>query len=231
MSGPRGKLPSPVNFPAHGFVHTTVPPAPEAMTERHDADTDALRLRFTVLRCQAGDEEAFVRLHAWFAPRTFAHLRSLVGDDADDVQQEVWLTVYRQVARLADPGAFRTWLFRTTRHRAIDWLRRRRREGEVIVEGLEGVGLEVASDAGDDAEAALDLAALGELIAELPPLQREALQLRYGDGLSYAEIALVTGCPVGTVRSRLHNGRRLLEQLYMARGRNGPDGSREGGTT
>jgi DNA-directed RNA polymerase specialized sigma24 family protein len=38
-----------------------------------------------------------------------------------DVQQEVWLTVYRRIGGLSDPRAFRTWLFQTTRHRAIDF--------------------------------------------------------------------------------------------------------------
>ena len=50
---------------------------------------------------------------------------------ADDVQQEVWLSI-SHLRDLADPGAFRTWLFRTTRHRAIDFLRRRKRERELI---------------------------------------------------------------------------------------------------
>jgi RNA polymerase sigma factor (sigma-70 family) len=48
-----------------------------------------------------------------------------------DVQQEVWLTVYRRIGGLSDPRAFRTWLFQTTRHRAIDFLRARKREREL----------------------------------------------------------------------------------------------------
>src|SRR6185436_8544749 len=47
-------------------------------------------------------------------------------------------------------------------------------------------------------------------VAELPALQREALLLRYRDGLSYADIALIVGCPLGTVRTRLHHAKRRL---------------------
>ena len=72
------------------------------------------------MRCQVGDDQAFARLFEWFAPKTLRYLRGLIGDAADDVHQEVWLTVYRSVSGMANPGAFRTWLFRTTRHRAMD---------------------------------------------------------------------------------------------------------------
>src|SRR6186997_2223519 len=86
------------------------------------------------MRCQVGDDQAFARLFEWFGPKTLRYLRGLIGDAADDVHQEVWLTVYRSIAGMANPGAFRTWLFRTTRHRAMDFLRRQRRERELVEE-------------------------------------------------------------------------------------------------
>jgi RNA polymerase sigma-70 factor (ECF subfamily) len=183
------------------------------MTGTQPPDPMRLQLHLLVLRCQAGDERAFGRLMAEFGPRTLAYLRGLLGDDADDVQQDVWVTVYRSVAGLSNPGAFRTWLFRLTRHRALDWLRRRKRERELI----EDVALE-APVAGvtwePDTMKEMDEAHFEVVIAGLPPPQREVLLLRYRDDLSYAEIALVVGCPIGTVRTRLHHAkRRLQEQL------------------
>jgi RNA polymerase sigma-70 factor (ECF subfamily) len=173
---------------------------------------DDVRLPLLVLRCQAGDESAFRQLFDDFGGRTHAHLRSLVGDEADDLQQEVWLTVYRTLASLADPRAFRTWLFRTTRHRAIDHLRRRRRQQELMDEAavLAPTSVEPQDDAGLGAR---DDARLEAAIDALPPLQREAVRLRYQDELSYTEIALVAGCPIGTVRTRLHHAKRRLQQL------------------
>ena len=58
----------------------------------------------------------------------------------------------------------------------------------------------------------MDESLLHAALAELPPLQREALLLRYRDDLSYAEIAVVVGCPIGTVRT-LHQARRRLPEL------------------
>jgi RNA polymerase sigma-70 factor (ECF subfamily) len=200
------------------------------MTERRDTDPDALTSALVVLRCQAGDERAFAELMERFSPRTLGYLRGLVGEDAEDVQQEVWLAVYRHVASLADVGAFRTWLFRTARHRAIDHLRRRHREREFFVEGED---VEVIAAPGDVPGDSIDLAAVGELLGHLTAVQREALVLRYRDDMSYAEIALVVGCSVGTVRSRLFYGRQRLVELLTAHGPRGqaPGASIERGTT
>jgi RNA polymerase sigma-70 factor (ECF subfamily) len=185
----------------------------ETMSRPSRADPTQLQLHLLVLRCQAGDERAFGQLVDRFAARTLAYLRGLTGEEAEDVQQDVWLTVYRSIGGLSNPGGFRTWLFRTTRHRAIDWLRRRKREREL----MEDVALEL-QDAGVTGDAdpmpAISAVRFDAMLAGLPPPQREVLLLRYRDEMSYAEIALVVGCPIGTVRTRLHHAkRRLQEQL------------------
>jgi RNA polymerase sigma-70 factor (ECF subfamily) len=177
-----------------------------------DSPRDDVPLQLLVLRCQAGDESAFRRLFDDFGGRTLGHLRSLVGDDAEDLQQDVWLSVYRTIASLADPRAFRTWLFQTTRHRAIDHLRRRRRERE-LAEEVAVLAPATADPRDEPALLAIDDDRLATAIDALPPLQREAMRLRYRDDLSYAEIALVAGCPIGTVRTRLHHAKRRLQEL------------------
>jgi RNA polymerase sigma-70 factor (ECF subfamily) len=172
--------------------------------------TDETRLYLLVLRCQTGDESAFARLMDEFGRRTLAHLRGLVGDAAEDVQQEVWLTVYRQVRGLSNPRAFRTWLFQTTRHRAIDFLRARRREREL----LEDAGREMdTSTAPDDGGLDLDASRVGPALKALSPIHREALVLRYQEDMSYGEMAIVAGCSVGTIRSRLHAAKRRLQEV------------------
>ena len=172
-----------------------------------------LALRFLVLRCQAGDEAAFAKLMVTFEARTLGYLRGIVGDDADDAQQEVWLTVFRQLNDLADPGAFRTWLFRTTRHRAIDFLRKRRRERELIDDvPIEDVVDETGNGGEGDSVVDIDEAALGAALLAMPPPQREVVMLRYRDGLTYQEIAQVINRPMGTVRTRLHHARKRLQE-------------------
>ena len=118
------------------------------MTELNQAAASDVALHLLVLRCQTGDERAFRLLMERFGVKTLAYLRGVVGEDADDVQQDVWLAVYKSVRSLANPSAFRTWLFRTTRHRAMDYLRRRKREAELLDDSpIENVG---GSDPSDD---------------------------------------------------------------------------------
>jgi RNA polymerase sigma-70 factor (ECF subfamily) len=181
------------------------------MAEDGGTADEKLRLHLLVLRCQTGDEGAFAALFHELGPRTLRYLQGLVGDAADDVQQELWLAVFRGLSSVGNPGAFRTWLFRTTRHRALDFLRRRNREREVFVEPDPEVADVAVQAEGDDP---LESVLSDQALARLPAAQREVLMLRLRDDMSYAEIALVVGCPVGTVRTRLHHARRKLhEQL------------------
>ena len=179
------------------------------MTTPSRAD-DELRLHLLVLRCQAGDERAFATLFETFGARTHRYLRGMLGDDADDAQQEVWVSVYRAIATLANPRAFRTWLFSTTRRRALDQLRKRRRDAELLVDPSDGV--DVADVPDESTERSLTADDLELVLAGLPPPQREVLLLRYQDGLSYSEIAVIVGCPVGTVKTRIHHAIRKLKE-------------------
>ena len=162
-----------------------------------------------VVRCQAGDRAAFEELVELYQPRLRYFLARMVGDDhaADDLLQEVWFDVYRGVARLADPGAFATWLYRIARRRALGVLHKRRQP----LASLDGIDL--AEDEEEDDFSAEDAervhAALGQLAAE----HREVLLLRFIEEMTYEDIARVTGCQLGTVRSRIHYAKRALRRV------------------
>lgn len=172
--------------------------------------TDPLELiyeRVLVVRCQAGDEAAFQELVARYAPRLGYFLRKLLGPGrSDDVLQEVWLDVFRHLARLADPQAFRAWVYRIAHDRACGLLRQRR-----VVEQPWGE-IDVAQDQPEAAFTVEDAAAIHAALDRLPPEQREVLVLRFLEEMTYDEIARVTGCQLGTVRSRLHYGKRALRR-------------------
>jgi len=180
---------------------------------------DEKRLFLLVLRCQAGDETAFSRLMEWFGARTLAHLRGLLGDDADDVQQEVWLAVYMRIGALSNPRAFRTWLFQTTRHRAIDFLRSRKRERELLEEAAREIDF---ANAPDEGIGGLDQSSVAAALKDLSPAQREVLLLRYEEDMTYAQIAVIVGCSIGTVRSRLHHAKLRLQYAIEGSGGQGP---------
>lgn len=172
---------------------------------------DELLVQLLVIRCQAGDDAALARLVERFGPRTLRYLTALVGDDAEDVHQDVWLGVHRRIAQLTHPGAFVGWLFQLARHRAVDWLRRRRRERELMDDLALLAAMDDAADTGGMPDLG-DSAQVASAIAALSPAHREVFLLRYEEEMSYSEIALVVGCSIGTVKSRLHHARRRLAQ-------------------
>jgi RNA polymerase sigma-70 factor (ECF subfamily) len=168
---------------------------------------DWLDERLLVLRCQTGDPIAFEELVLLYQPRLRYFLRALLRgeSDVDDRLQEIWLDVYRGLARLTEPAAFSSWLYRIARNRAFRALRRRREPPR----SLDGIDLPINED-GDASWSAEDAEYMHIALDSLAPEHREVLLLRFIEEMSYEDIARVTGCPVGTVRSRLHYAKRAL---------------------
>jgi RNA polymerase sigma-70 factor, ECF subfamily len=166
--------------------------------------------RLLVLRCQTGDEPALRELVDRFAPRLKYFVRKLVfdADRADDVVQETWIDVVRQLPKLRDTGAFAPWLYRIARGKADLHFRRNGaapRPAEELVD--------VAAPADEAEFAAEDAAGVHAALDRLPIEQREVLVLKFLDGLSYEQIAEIVGRPTGTVRSRIHYGKQALRRL------------------
>ena len=169
---------------------------------------DRLYERLLVLRCQAGDESAFAEIVQRYHARLRLFLRRMLDDEhvADDALQEVWLDVFRNVARLQDTGAFTGWLYRIARDRAYRTLRGRGVKLTAIDE------LDVPADAGDEVMDEDERRMVQSSLDHLPHEQREVLLLRFVEQMSYQQIASAVGCEIGTVRSRLHYAKRALRQ-------------------
>src|SRR4051812_42467838 len=104
-------------------------------------DAERLYEHLLIIRCQTGDEDAYRELVGRFGPRLRYYLMKLVGrsDRADDLAQEVWLEVLRQLHHLKDVAAFTTWMYRIAHGKAMLDARRNGRARVTIadVETLE----------------------------------------------------------------------------------------------
>jgi RNA polymerase sigma-70 factor, ECF subfamily len=169
-------------------------------------EVDRLYERLLVLRCQMGEETAFTELVERYGPRLSYYLRQVLNgaDRVDDVSQDVWLTIYRKITRLAEPAAFGVWLYRIAHDKAALSTRGQRRHCQVNEAELTDPATEEPMFSVDDAE----LVHAG--LAKLAPELREVLVLRFFEEMNYNEIARATDCPVGTVRSRLHYAKQAL---------------------
>jgi RNA polymerase sigma-70 factor (ECF subfamily) len=163
----------------------------------------------------SGDEAAFAALVREHARAVFGVVFRRVGDRvmAEDLSQETFLRAWRaRDSYRGDPSEIRGWLCTIASNVARDHVRAvRRRPREE-----EGTFIDIPAtddDPASYAEAADSLLRLRSALAELPSNQREMFLLRERDGLSYKEIAVVLGCPIGTVMSGLARAR---EQLIRA---------------
>lgn len=145
-------------------------------------------------------------LYRRHAPRVRRFALHLCGSAAvaDEVVQEVFLALVRQLKQF-DParGSFLPYLLGIARHQALRLGRSERGFAE-----LQDSMRAVEPDTGDYEE-------LRRAIAQLPEAHREVVLLVELEELEYQQAAAVIGCPVGTVRSRLHRAKAMLMELLM----------------
>jgi len=143
-------------------------------------------------------------------------------EDAEDVMQDALLKTYQHVARISEPDAFRTWLYRTVRNACL--MKRRRRVGEpsnfVSVErGIDTVDGTVHVDVTDPSRA-IDQrlidgwvdGRLRQALRRLPAPYRMIVVMREIEGLSTKEVAAIAGVSEANVKTRLHRARLMLRK-------------------
>lgn len=154
--------------------------------------------------------------------RIFNYVCRLTHDspDAEDITQEVFIRAYQSLHAFRRDAALDTWLYRIATNLVIDRARKERRGYRTVSvdeseEGDEPRDLP-STDRGGDPAASSELGELKKqvrrAIQSLPLKLRAVVILHDLEGLPYEEVAQTVGCPVGTVKSRLFNGRALLRR-------------------
>ena len=160
-----------------------------------------------VARLRGGDEGAFTELMRRHEDRIFGLALSITGDrnDALEATQETFLTLWRKAHSYRGNARFGTWLYRIGINASRDQLRRRARQPLLDEEPTQ----EAAPDATETVPLRLDLV---RALEHLPDEYREAVVMHDVGDIPYEEIAHITGVALGTVKSRISRGRRLLAQ-------------------
>ncbi len=160
-------------------------------------------------RVAKGDHEAFTDIMRTHENRVFSVSLRIMGDreKALDATQETFLTAFRKAHQFQGKAAVGTWLYRIAVNTCYDQLRKqKRRPAEPLPDHLDPAD----QSALDAVEAAGLRPGLREALDSLPPEFRAAVVLSDVEGMSLPETAEVLGVPVGTVKSRVFRGRRLL---------------------
>jgi RNA polymerase sigma-70 factor (ECF subfamily) len=196
-----------------------------------DDEAEAEFLRRLVAR----DEVAFNELVVLFERRVFALALRMLGRraDAEEITQDVFVQVFRNVDSFRGESRLSTWIFRVAvnlcKNRMSYEARRGGRRHEDVdslsetnaLRGGEGVSCGAVHRPDDAAEERQLVDVVREAIESLDPEFRQLVMLRDVEDLAYEEIAEVTGLQLGTVKSRIHRGRIQLrdkvERLFAAR--------------
>jgi RNA polymerase sigma-70 factor (ECF subfamily) len=169
-------------------------------------------LRALWLQAQAGDEVIYRDVLCRIARLLRAYLRRRMAgspDEVEDLVQECLLALHLQRASYDPAQPLSAWIYAISRHKLIDFWRRNRRYGaqndpiddvdELLLVGETG-----------DSTSNMDLA---RLLAELPEVQRRAIELTKLEGLSGAEAAAQIGMTEGAIRVLVHRGLKRMSQL------------------
>lgn len=161
-------------------------------------------------RAREGDEGAFAELYARHHRPIYRYAARMCGPDAaDDVLQETFVVILERGERF-DParGTFGAFLFGIARHMVLKQLGPKYQVPPA--DAADAVTPSPPPDALDALSARERIEAVRVAIASLPPVYREAVVLCDLEELEYPAAARVVGCPIGTIRSRLHRARALL---------------------
>jgi len=174
----------------------------------------------------AGNDAAFTQLVSRYKGSLTNYLNMMVSDydTAVDLSQETFLRVYRNIHRYSNLYQFSTWIYRIATNLAIDEMRYRKRRGRVFYKNIWGSRPATENDAPefeltdvrrgprDEMLRKESSQVLGDAIRSLPEKYRTAFIMKEVQELPYETIAKVLNCSPGTIKSRLHRARELLQR-------------------
>jgi RNA polymerase sigma-70 factor (ECF subfamily) len=167
------------------------------------------------LRCKLRVPGAFEDLIREMEPPLLYYVAKLLRDEHQtlDVLQEVWSAAFRGMRNLKEPRALRPWLYRIAHGLVVDRIRHEASQERAEHAWAEQSHLD--EEPGFDTD---DATAIHRALDDIDAKHREVLVLHFLENLPLAEIASVVGCPEGTVKSRMHHGKKALKEVLEARG-------------
>ncbi|MBL0939196.1 MAG: RNA polymerase sigma factor [Gemmatimonadaceae bacterium] len=166
-----------------------------------------------VVRTRGGDGEAFGMLVSRYYDACWRFAYHMLGEraDAEDVVQESFLRAYLAIGRYDERDQFRGWLFRILTNQCRNYLTSRGRRTRRFVQ--DDAALDTAPAPPPGAPAGVEDVALLRALSQLDPLQREALLLKYAEGLEYTEMSAMTGAGESALKMRVKRGSERLRAL------------------
>jgi len=167
----------------------------------------------------AGDDSAFTTLVTRYQPAVFrwALMFASDPDEAEDIAQEVFVRMHRQLSQYRSDGSLEAWLYAITRRAANQMRRTHKRRSRLALSPGARPSREVyTTDPGGRVDRERAAAVIREMFAELPPRQREIFDLIDLQGLTPSEVAERTGMKPVSVRANLFKARSTIRARFLA---------------
>ena len=167
-----------------------------------------------------GDKKAYEVLVLQYQDRLVFSVYKFLKDYelAQDIAQEAFVKAFKNIEKFRGDSSFYTWIYRIAINTAKNFLSSKSRKSEIYDDEIMELKLSESAVTSENPENILEAEELRSMmmdaIQSLPDDIRTTLSLREFDGLSYEEIAEVQNCPIGTVRSRIHKGREILDKTF-----------------
>lgn len=185
--------------------------------------SDAITIEQWINEALEGKQSAYGQLYETFAAGLYRLCYSLVlnKQDAEDVLQESFVYAFKNLRRFdSTKASFKTWLYTIAVSRCRNTYRRKQ---FVMIDFSQILQLQIPSPHNESPEAAMSqresIEAIQEALVELSPILREAVVLRYGQGLSYREMSEIMDIPQKTAESRVRLAHEKLKEVLRPIGR------------
>lgn len=167
-----------------------------------------------------GDKKAYEVLVLQYQDRLVFSVYKFLKDYelAQDIAQEAFVKAFKNIEKFRGDSSFYTWIYRIAINTAKNFLSTKSRRSEIYDDEIMELKLSESAATSENPENILEAEELRSIMMDaiqgLPDDIRSTLSLREFDGLSYEQIAEVQNCPIGTVRSRIHKGREILDKTF-----------------
>jgi len=169
--------------------------------------------------CLSGDQDCFTELVNRYKNLVYSIIlrQTRDRDDANDIAQDVFLKIYKNLESYTPAFKFSTWVMRITGNHIIDRHRKKKLETISYEEYAEAGSNLVASTPAPEAEYLREeqTRRINKIVAELPEMYQIPVVMYHQDGLSYQEISEKIGEPLSKVKNRIFRGRKLLKTLLV----------------
>ena len=180
--------------------------------------------KILIEKSKQGDVEAFEQLITSYQKKIVNLSYRMLGNmsDAEDAAQDIFIRVFRSISGFNEQSTFSTWIYRIATNVCLDMLRKKKRQNEKntisIHRGEENDEYELQIEDNqpspyERAQKNAAMQALEKALNQLGDEQKMVIILRDINGLSYEEIAEITNCTLGTVKSRINRSRLTLRKL------------------